>query len=102
DAAGRARKRPNSRRRLHRVGDADDPREPRGIEHELGAVERERGLGALVRVHVLVAEAVAAATGGEVVERPAKAVSAEEPVDGLARAESGSYAVSSCVTERSS
>ena len=56
-------------------------RQTRRVEHELGAVEGERRLGALVCVQVLLAEAVAAAAGREVVERPVEPVAAEEPVE---------------------
>ena len=56
--------------------------EPGGVEDERGAVESERRLGALVVVGGLVAEAVAAAAGREVVEGPLESVAAEEPVEG--------------------
>ena len=44
-------------------------------------VEGERRFGALVVVQVVAAEPVAAAAGGEVVERPSQAVAAEEPLE---------------------
>ena len=57
------------------------------VDHRLGAVERERRLGALVAVQVVDAEAVAAAAGREVVQRPVEAVPPEEPVERRAGAD---------------
>ena len=59
----------------------NDDGEPGSVERELSAVERERRLGALVSVDLLVAEAVAAASGREVVQRPIEPVASQEPVE---------------------
>ena len=60
----------------------------RGVEQQLGAMEGERGLGALVCVEVGLAEAVAAASRREVVERAVEPIAAQEPVERVARARS--------------
>ena len=66
-------------------------------------MEGKRRLGALVRVQVVFAEAVAAAAGREVVERPVEPVAAQEPVErslgagavlGLARDENAASSAS--------
>ena len=72
--------------RLHAGAAARDARQAGGVEHELRAMECERRLGAFVRVHVVVAEPVAAAAGREVVERPAEPVAPEEPLERALRA----------------
>ena len=48
-------------------------------------MEGKRRLGALVCVYVVCSQPVAAAAGGEVIERPAEAVSAQEPLEGALR-----------------
>ena len=52
-----------------------------GVEEKRRAMERERRLRALVLVQRLAPEPVAAAAGGEVVERFLQAVAAEEPLE---------------------
>ena len=56
------------------------------VEQQLRAVEGKRRLRALVRVQVVLTEAVAAASGREVVERTIEAVATEEPVERAPRA----------------
>ena len=60
---------------------AEDARQSRRVEHELCAVEGQGRLRAFVLADRLLAEPVAAAAGREVVERQAKPVSAEEPLE---------------------
>ena len=57
-----------------------------GVDREVGAVKGQRGLGALVGVHGLVAEAVTAAAGRKVVQRAPEPVPSEEPVERALRA----------------
>ena len=61
--------------------DSDDGGQAGGIEEEGGPVEGKRGLGSLVVVRRLLAEAVAAPARGEVVERTTQAVAAEKPFE---------------------
>src|SRR2546425_9468519 len=49
-------------------------------------MEGERRLGTFVRIHVQLAETVAATTRRKVVERPAETVAPEEPFEGALRA----------------
>ena len=62
-------------------GAAYYPAWTRRVEHLPGAGEGKRRFGALVGVHFVLAQSVAAAAGREVVEWAAEPVAAEEPVE---------------------
>ena len=80
----------NSSRAAHAGTDsraplAIDGRQAGDIEQQRRAVEGERRLRPLVVVRRLVPEAVAAASGGEVVQRALQLVAAEEPIERVLR-----------------